>query len=371
MNSEPHGRTLAAAEQGCLALGDVTGYSDYLRDTELEHAQDVLADLLETVLRHLAPNLRFSKLEGDAVLAYALESEIEPSMLLDTIEETYFAFRSRLRDITHATTCDCNACQLIPRLDLKFLIHHGRFVRHPMGGSEELTGTDVVLVHRLLKNTIEDRLGLRGYAFLTEACVTALGIAPDAIGMTPHREDVDDTGSVNGYVTDLEERWRYEDERRRVYVTPADAEVEQVQELPAPPPVAWEYLTAPQKRALWGTSVTSIDEQTAGGRRGVGTTTHCVHGRAAITEEILDWRPFRYFTHRRVMPGFGPMVFTWELHPVGEDRSEVRVRVDRLRGVRQRALWAVSRRRVLAQSEQLLSRLRRLIADETGAMTSA
>lgn len=39
-------------------------------------------------------------------------------MLLDAIDQTYFAFRSRLRDIRQATTCDCNACRLIPNLDL-------------------------------------------------------------------------------------------------------------------------------------------------------------------------------------------------------------------------------------------------------------
>lgn len=57
---------LAAAERGCLVVGDITGCSDHLRDAELEHAQDVLAGLLETVVRHLTATLRFSKLKADA-----------------------------------------------------------------------------------------------------------------------------------------------------------------------------------------------------------------------------------------------------------------------------------------------------------------
>jgi hypothetical protein len=43
--------------------------------------------------------LRISKLEGDAAFAYALESEMEASMLLDTMDETYFAFQSRLTSV--------------------------------------------------------------------------------------------------------------------------------------------------------------------------------------------------------------------------------------------------------------------------------
>jgi hypothetical protein len=257
-------------------------------------------------------------------------------MLLDTIEQTYFAFRSRVRDIRHATTCDCKACERIPSLDLKFLVHHGRFVRQQVASGEELTGTDVVLVHRLLKNSVAEQLDLRGYAFYTEDCIDALAVEPGPMALQPHRERYEDVGEVAGYVEDLEARWQFEDERRRVYVVPADAELDARRVLPAPVPVVWEFVTAPQKRQLWGLDVVSIDEEASGGRRGVGTTTHCVHGQGTIVEEILDWRPFRYFTHRRVMPLLGAAVFTWELRPKGDYKTEISARVARLRGFKQR-----------------------------------
>ena len=38
------------------------------------------------------------------------------------------------------------------------------------------------------------------------------------------------------------------------------------------------------------------------GRRGVGTTNHCMHGPHAIIEEILDWRPFDYLTLTTLLP---------------------------------------------------------------------
>ena len=41
---------LLRAERGCLLLADISGYTAYLAWSELEHAQDVLADLVETVL---------------------------------------------------------------------------------------------------------------------------------------------------------------------------------------------------------------------------------------------------------------------------------------------------------------------------------
>lgn len=112
---------LPSAQRGCLLLADISGYTAYLQGTELEHAQDVLADLLETIIGELEPPFTVSKLEGDAVFAYLPERDLDASLLFDTIDATYFAFRRRLRDVVHATTCDCDACILIPSLHLKFL----------------------------------------------------------------------------------------------------------------------------------------------------------------------------------------------------------------------------------------------------------
>jgi hypothetical protein len=55
---------------------------------------------------------------------------------------------------------------------------------------------------------------------------------------------------------------------------------------------------------------TAIDEAVAGGRRGVGTTNHCVHGRDAIVEEVLAWRPPEVLTTRFQMPMTGIPKFT-------------------------------------------------------------
>ena len=357
---------IPAAESGCFVIADVSGYTQYLRDTELEHAQNVLADLMETVVRRLRPALRISKLEGDAVFAYALESEVEASMLLDTVDETYFAFRSRLRDIGQATTCDCNACRLIPRLNLKFVAHNGRFVRSLVAGNEELTGSDVIVAHRLLKNNVKDRLGLSGYALLTESCLAALGLDPLALGMREHREQYADVGEIPGYVEDLEAAWSAEQERRRVFVQPADTQFQFAAEFPAPATVVWDFFTSPRKRLLWQTDFTHIDQTNPSGRRGPGTTNHCVHGRGAITEEILDWRPFDYFTHRMALPMMGPWIQTFEFRPRGEEATEVQIRIQRLRG-RQRLLWPLMRRTLSTGLRENADRLREILKEQVTA----
>jgi hypothetical protein len=69
----------------------------------------------------------------------------------------------------------------------------------------------------------------------------------------------------------------------------------------------------PAHRAGEARSVAGVGRGAGGGgRRGPGTTSFCVDGRTTIYEEILDWRPFDYFTETRSLPG-GKVVLTTEL----------------------------------------------------------
>jgi hypothetical protein len=302
-------------DRGCLLIADISGYTDYVVSSPLEYAEDVVADITRDVVERLEPILHVNKLEGDAAFGYALDDELDASMLLDSIEECYFGFRRRIAGIEHSTDCSCNACVKAPDLNLKFVVHHGEFIRRAGARGEELTGHDVILVHRLLKNTAAEVLGLKGYALCTEACVSALRLDPAALGMRSHREQYADVGEVPAWLVDLEARWEIERDRRRVLIGPAEAAFAVEVALAAPASVAWEYLTAPQKRLLW--QVDQIEEVDAGGRRCTGYSTVCVDGRAQIYEEILDWRPFDYFTERLSLGGLS-VVLTTQLEPDGE-----------------------------------------------------
>lgn len=314
-------------ERGCLALGDITGYSKYLAGVELDHSQDVLADLMNVMVNQMRGLLHLAKLEGDAVFCYEHEGEADGSTLMAMIESCYFAFARRLQTIVRHTTCECNACRLLPQLNLKFMVHHGQYAIHEVAGSRELVGRDVILVHRLLKNSVAEKTGLRGYALLTQSCLARFGIDPAAMGMAPHTETYEDVGDVPAYILNLEARWQQEQERRSVYVGPGQGIDVSEFELPAPPPIVWDYMTTPSKRMLWQPDTVRIDENNPNGLRGVGTTNHCVHGDYAVDEQILDWKPFRYVTERDVTP-MGTGLMTIELSPVGDgSRTHVAFRM--------------------------------------------
>src|SRR3990170_3004878 len=130
-------------ERGFLLIADLTGYTAYLSRGEIEHAPAIAGDLIETVVGRLEPPFRLAKLEGDAAFLYVEDGRADGSLLLDAIEVAYLAFRRRLRSIEQASACDCTACSTAPRLDLKFFVHHGEYVRTSIAGRDALFEVEV------------------------------------------------------------------------------------------------------------------------------------------------------------------------------------------------------------------------------------
>ena len=321
---------ISRQEPACLLIADITGYTGYLAGVELDHAHDILADLVDTVVGGLRPTFRLAKLEGDAAFAYTLTDAVDGSALQDTVETTYFAFRRRLRDIGQASQCECDACIRIPDLDLKFVVHHGLVVRQRVAGREELVGREVILVHRLLKNRVEEATAVRAYSLYTGACVVAMAADPVAHGLTPHRETTD-LGPVDCWLRDLDAAWRAEQDRAGFEVRPEDAYDLTAFETPAPPPVAWDYVTSPARRPQWGPGITAIVQLQPAARRGTGTTNHCMHGKDAIFEEVLDWRPYDHWTTRATMPipGAPKLTMTDAFIPLPDGGTRVETRIAR------------------------------------------
>jgi uncharacterized protein YndB with AHSA1/START domain len=314
----------ATPETGFLVLADLTGYTAYLSGSEIEHAPAIAGDLLETIVGRLEPPFRLAKFEGDAAFLFVEDGRADGSLLLDAIEAAYLAFRRRLRSIEAATTCDCNSCRLAPKLDLKVFVHHGAFVWSRIAGRDELAGSDVIVVHRLLKGTGAAEARANGFAMFTASAMNALGLDADALQLRPGAEDIEHLGRVDTFTLDLEARWQDESTTRRLDITDKDLAFDIEATLGAEPSVVWAHLTSPALRTRWEGPIT-IQETSAGGRRGVGTTVQCVTGRLATLEEIVDWQPYDRVAWRLTVPGIGPVAATADLEPT-EAGARLRLR---------------------------------------------
>lgn len=205
--TEPAADVAPAFQQhtGPLLIADISGYTAFLQDVAIVHPDDAFADgnvpkafplmssLLAGLVSSLVPPFTLSKLEGDAVFVFADGDSGVPEgqALLDLIGDTYAEFRRRLAEARETLTCTCGACSRASVLDLKFVLHAGRFVVQDIAGSRELVGSDVVIAHRLLKNAAADAVGRRAYLLVTEAAASQFDIPVDgAISQTQMPEDL-------------------------------------------------------------------------------------------------------------------------------------------------------------------------------------
>ena len=354
-------------DRGCLVLADISGYSSYLAGVELTHSKDLLADLLGTIAAEAKGRFCVSKIEGDAVFFYE-DGAADASGLVNFVEGCYFAFARRRRDIAHLTTCRCDACARIPDLDLKVVAHHGEFAHHRIAGHDELVGPEVVAVHRLLKNGVIDETGIRSYALYTDGATAALGFDVGAMGLIEHHEAVDDVGPVSAWIDDLAVRWGEEQTRTALLVDAASAAATIEVTLDAPPSVVWDHLSDPTKRQAWN-GADRIDEENPRGVRGVGTTSHCVHGKQRMVERVIDWRPEDYVTIEVSSRGLVFLV-SFELTAFDGNRTLLAARVKALGGAPRRALFRVVGPKLRSLFEQNLGQLAALLAADAADQVS-
>jgi hypothetical protein len=140
-----------------LLLADIGGYTRFMKlhRMSLAHAQENTDRLLKAVV-DAAPRLRLADLEGDAAFLYVPEPADEEvaSTIAGLAGAMHRAFHGEQERMSSLRLCLCDACCQVGDLRVKFIAHLGDVVRQKIGRTEKLAGLDVILAHRLLKNTV-------------------------------------------------------------------------------------------------------------------------------------------------------------------------------------------------------------------------
>lgn len=325
---------MADSKTGFLLMADISGYTTYLGASELVHARDTLAALLNVLVEGTRPPLTISKLEGDAVFSYSEDTDLLVGQtLVEMIESCYLAFRRVIDLMVLNNTCRCQACANVSNLDLKFFVHHGEFAIQDVGSHHELIGNAVVLTHRLLKNSIVESTGISAYTAYTGAALERLG--PDlAAEMTPVEVGYPDVGDLTLWVQDMHPVWEARKDEAIVELTPAQTAVEIDLELALPVEVVWDYMADVEFRKIVGDSDRQEVLDRRQGRVAVGSAYQCYHGDRIVQQVVLEWRPFeRIVTRDRIGEAGGGfyVLSVWELAPTAAG-TNIKYRAGRFEG---------------------------------------
>jgi hypothetical protein len=304
---------MSATQEGYLFIADITGYTRYLSESELEHAQETLTALLGLLVENTGPPLVISRLAGDAVISYGLRGDFfQGQTFMEKIEDIYVTFRKAIERLALNNTCRCSACANISTLDLKFFIHYGTFGIQHISGHDELIGSDINLLHRLLKNSVTEKTGVRAYALYTDAAIQMLAVGDAIETMAPHQEAYEHLGEVKGWVQDMHPVW----EKKRAAAAmsfPHDRTWKRFEaEIGMPRERVWDYLIQPHFRnILVGSDWMEIANR-SNGRIAPGSVYQCYHGDKLVPQTVLEWQPFQSMIERTLPPDLPGVSFISE-----------------------------------------------------------
>ena len=184
-----------------LLIGDIGGYTRFMRlhRLSLAHAEENTTRLLEAMI-DAVPRLHLVGIEGDAVFLYVPEPEDEEvaasiAGVAAAIHRGFHAEQERIGDLT---LCPCDACHQIGSLTVKVVTHLGQVVEQTVRGHTSVAGPDVILVHRMLKNSVP----IDEYVLMTEPVLERTDAAiRDSV--TPLDEELEGLGTERLYYVEL------------------------------------------------------------------------------------------------------------------------------------------------------------------------
>ena len=187
-----------------ILLADISGYTRFIRrhNLALLHAEKIIGELMESILEQIEAPIVAHEILGDAVSFYA-EDTGDPD-LATAIHAQVLAYHNAFNDcearlVSDCSVCSCEACSDIGKLSLKSILHCGEAAFTTVAGIRKISGEDVILAHRLLKNRVRSK----AYVMMTKPFAARCEQAV-LEGTTRHTEDCEGIGEVPVFVKDLQ-----------------------------------------------------------------------------------------------------------------------------------------------------------------------
>ena len=103
-------------------MPDISGFTDFVNSTEVEHSMHIIAELLEIILDNTSLGLELVEIEGDALFMYTTAIP-DYEGLMNQANKMLKAFHQHTVNYDKMRICDCGSCRTTTNLELKFLVH--------------------------------------------------------------------------------------------------------------------------------------------------------------------------------------------------------------------------------------------------------
>lgn len=141
--------------KGLLFIPDISGFSRFVAETEIDHSRLIIQELLEILINANNIGLEISEIEGDAILFYKFGDPPGMTEIYRQVEKMFVEFHRSIIAYEQRRYCQCKACVSAINLTLKVITHYGEFTGYNVKNFSKLIGKDIIVAHQLLKNDIQ------------------------------------------------------------------------------------------------------------------------------------------------------------------------------------------------------------------------
>jgi len=183
-------------------IADISGHTTFIfaNEKEVSHSLMVIREIITSLMNRVVTPLQLVRIEGDAIFLYVLKDAPEhpcgkvSKTLASDMAAFFQVFSHELSELMIHKVCNCNACVHIEQLKLKVVARGGTAAFYQLGDHQELTGTSPIVIHRLMKNSVQ----ATEYMLFTVSAYR--DIAPTDWEVEAGEEDHDDIGNIKTFL---------------------------------------------------------------------------------------------------------------------------------------------------------------------------
>lgn len=139
-----------------FCVPDITGFTKFITSADINFSRSVISGILAKIVKANLLKMEVAEIEGDAVFFYKAGRLPAFKQICKQCDFFFKEFYSYLNEIKAKDEENYNLYFSGGQIGLKIIIHHGRVIKTRIQGRTKLIGEDVIIAHKLLKNTVEE-----------------------------------------------------------------------------------------------------------------------------------------------------------------------------------------------------------------------
>ena len=147
-----------------FCIPDLSGFTKFVTTADNDFVHQVIPDLLNQIISANLLNMKIAEVEGDAIFFYRTGRLPAVNKVAHQCKVIYETFNEKIRSYEISHPKEYQKYLADQQLGIKIIIHYGKISITKIEKRIKLLGEDVILAHKLLKNSITES----NYILLTD-----------------------------------------------------------------------------------------------------------------------------------------------------------------------------------------------------------